>query len=453
MSVDPLRLLTAGGVLLAYALMCLAIARGQMRRQRAAAALEPAAQEAPLWIVAYASQTGTAEALGWQTANTLHLAGQTAHLCSLGELNTQSLRRAERVLFVTSTYGEGDPPDNAAAFVRRVMAAEELVLAHLHYAVLALGDDTYARFCGFGRALEAWLLDRGARPLFERIEVNRGDPAAMTAWRQQLGHLAGTGDAPDWSAPPFADWRLVERRVVNPGSAGGPVCHLEFEPVDAPLPQWSSGDLAQVSAPGDPGKPREYSIASIPEDGRLHLLVRQHFQPDGRLGVASGWLTRDAGVGECVSLRVRAHRLFQLGDNAARPLILIGNGTGLAGLRSHLKARARRGEGRNWLVFGERNAAADSLYREEIDAWQASGVLARVDRVFSRDQPRRRYVQDHLREAGAELRNWVDEGAAIYVCGSLEGMAAGVDEALAELLGRERLEALGIAGRYRRDVY
>ena len=72
----------------------------------------------------------------------------------------------------------------------------------------------------------------------------------------------------------------------------------------------------QVSAPAEPDRPREYSIASIPRDGGVHLLVRQHAHPDGSLGLASGWLTAQAKVGDVVQLRLRQHRRFRLEDNA-----------------------------------------------------------------------------------------------------------------------------------------
>jgi sulfite reductase (NADPH) flavoprotein alpha-component len=152
-------------------------------------------------------------------------------------------------------------------------------------------------------------------------------------------------------------------------------------------------------------------------------------------------------------LRLRAHKRFRLDDNAERPLILIGNGSGMAGLRGHLKARAQTGQRRNWLLFGERQAAHDYHYRAELDGWQSDGTLERLDMVFSRDQGERRYVQDRLAEQGALVRQWVEQGAAIYVCGSLDGMAGGVDAALASLLGRAALDRLGASGRYRRDVY
>jgi sulfite reductase (NADPH) flavoprotein alpha-component len=151
--------------------------------------------------------------------------------------------------------------------------------------------------------------------------------------------------------------------------------------------------------------------------------------------------------------RVRAHENFRLGENTSRPLILIGNGTGLAGLLGLIRARAAVGSGRIWLLYGERNAARDFHHRELIDAWHRDGVIERVDRVFSRDQASRRYVQHQLLAAADDVRRWVQAGAAVYVCGSLIGMAAGVDEVLRECVGPDALDELLETGRYRRDVY
>ncbi|MEC5161423.1 MULTISPECIES: sulfite reductase subunit alpha [unclassified Janthinobacterium] len=449
---DPTRLALLAGLTLGYAAVCLAPYLRQRRKRRAAQRERAALAQAPAWIVAYASQTGNAEELAGQTAQTLRLAGLPVRLCALAELAGADLQGAERVLFLVSTYGEGDAPDNAAAFLDRVMGAP-LPLAQLHYAVLALGDSAYARFCGFGRALDQWLAAQGAARLFARVEVNRSAAAAIEPWFRQLSHLAGTSDAPDWSAPAFEQWRLAERRLLNPGSAGAPVYHIALDRGAGALPQWHSGDLVQVAAPADPARPREYSIASITQDGRVHLLVRLHAHPDGGLGLASGWLAVQAGIGEPVQLRLRQHRRFRLEDNAARPLILIGNGSGIAGLRGHLKSRALAGQKRNWLFFGERNAAHDFHYRDDIEQWQASGALARLDLAFSRDQAQRLYVQDRLLGNADEVAQWVGQGAAIYVCGSLNGMAGGVDAALRQILGRAALDALAAEGRYRRDVY
>ena len=113
----------------------------------------------------------------------------------------------------------------------------------------------------------------------------------------------------------------------------------------------------------------------------------------------------------------------------------------------------RDGRRRNWLLFGERNRAHDSLYADEIAKWRQDGFLEHVDLAFSRDQAERIYVQDKLREAAAQLRAWLADGAVIYVCGCMEGMAAGVDAVLNDLLGEDGLEELVAANRYRRDIY
>ncbi|WP_430418985.1 sulfite reductase subunit alpha [Methylibium petroleiphilum] len=461
LSDDALRALAAGGTVLSYVALCAGTWRVHRAREarvaRAAAALAPAAAGVRPVLVAHASQTGNAEQIAWQTAQALHTAGVPARIASLSQLQADELAATERALFIVSTYGEGDPPDAAAPFVRRVMAGEARpALDNLHCAVLALGDREYQHYCGFGRTLDAWLSRQGAQAMFERIDVDGGDAAALQQWQHQVARVAGTSDLPDWQlAEPFEPWRLARRHLLNPGSAGGPCFHLELEaPAGAARrPDWQAGDLVQVLPPGDGERPREYSIASLPADGRVHLLVRQERHADGTPGLASGWLTEQAAVGDAIALRLRAHGNFRLGDNAVRPLILIGNGTGLAGLRAHLKARAAAGHGANWLVFGERHAAHDAYYRDEITAWQAGGVLERTDLVFSRDQPGKRYVQDRLREQAEVLRDWVARGAAVYVCGSLVGMAAGVEAALVDVLGRDAVDRLIETGRLRRDVY
>jgi sulfite reductase (NADPH) flavoprotein alpha-component len=443
-----------------YLLLCAWIVyREWHKRQhsaRALAALHPAPIGANSWLIAYASQTGNAEQLAWQTARALHTAGIPTRLSSLAQLQTEDLRRCERAIFIVSTYGEGDPPDNASVFARTVMSGV-LPLSHLHYAVLALGDREYAHYCGFGRNLDTWLHTQQAQALFPRIEVNNSDAEALANWHHELSHVAGTHDFPDWQAPAYEQWRLVARQHLNPGSAGNPVFHIELAPPRDACPEWQAGDLVQILAPADRNRARDYSIASItaddPADSRVHLLIRQERHTDGSCGIASGWLTQQAELGTAIELRLHPHHRFRLEANATRPLILIGNGTGLAGLRAHLKARAAQPASRNWLIFGERNAAFDSYYRDELVSWQTQGVLTRMDLVFSRDQPQRRYVQDQLLDCAEIVRDWLHNDAAVYVCGSLQGMASGVEAALIEILGNDTVDQLIATGRYRRDVY
>jgi len=105
------------------------------------------------------------------------------------------------------------------------------------------------------------------------------------------------------------------------------------------------------------------------------------------------------------------------------------------------------------LLFGERHPEHDGWCKEEVSTWQNTKMLARADLVFSRAQADKVYVQDKLRACADTLLEWIEHGAAIYVCGSLQGMAGSVDEALHELLGPARVRELKSEGRYRRDVY
>jgi sulfite reductase (NADPH) flavoprotein alpha-component len=461
--------------------------------------------EADTILVAHASQTGYAIELAMRTAQSLREGGLAVHVRALASLDLATLGRYRRALFVASTTGEGDPPDLALGFVRDVLA-HPATLAPLQYAVLALGDATYAQYCAFGRQLDDWLRRHGATPLFDRVDVDNADDAALRHWQHHLALLAGNADLGDWRAPSYDAWTLRGRRLLNPGSLGGPVYHLALSP-PAAMPHWQAGDLVEIGprhapqrvlrwlrqhafdaaaqvmieqtpmslaqvlaarqlpdtlAPGTtpqaladtlPLLPhREYSIASLPEDGELHLLVRRMQRPDGSAGLASGWLCDHAAAGASIALRLRANPNFHPPAPDV-PLILIGNGTGIAGLRALLKARIAAGARRNWLLFGERQRAHDLHHGDDLGAWQAQGWLERLDLAFSRDGTARMYVQDALRAAAPALRGWIAEGAALYVCGSLEGMAPGVDAVLHDLLGASEVEALRVQGRYRRDVY
>jgi sulfite reductase (NADPH) flavoprotein alpha-component len=345
------------------------------------------------------------------------------------------------------------------SFQRRVMRTQ-VSLSHLQYAMLALGDRQYSGFCRFGAALDSWLVKQGAQRMFPTVQVDDRNPQALRQWSRDLQGLTGRVDDFTLTEEPFRPWRLVERRHANPGSAGGDVFYLRFE-AEGGSADWEAGDIAQIVAgqswadfrAGVPGLiQREFSIANTADCKRIELLVRCMRTADGRAGVASGFLTASLELGQAIPLRVRRNPSFH-GPTDDRPMLMIGNGTGIAGLRAHMHRRVHLRHRRNWLIFGERNAARDSLYADELRQWRAAGYLEKVDLVFSRDQPGPRYVQDRLLDLKADVRAWIDVGAAIYVCGSLRGMAPGVHQSLTTILGEDQLEFLARNGRYLRDVY
>ncbi len=458
-------------------------------------------------LLAYASQTGFAQELAERSAKNLRDAGLSVQLRDLGKLETHALAGYESALFVVSTTGEGDAPDPALAFVRDAMG-RPAALPSLRYGVLALGDREYDHFCGFGHALDDWLRGSGAEPLFDLVEVDNGDEGALRHWQHHLSLIAGQPDLPDWTAPAYQSWRLAERRELNPGSVGAAAFHIALVPPQDLVLQWQAGDIAEIgprnslaavaalldalsldaativdrdgkrerldevlgrshllaateaggldastlAARLQPLPHREYSIASLPSDGAIHVLLRRMLRPDGSPGLGSGWLCDYAAPGGEIALRIRSNPNFHA-PQPSRPLILIGNGTGAAGLRAHLKARIAAGARRNWLLFGERNADRDFFYGDELRRWRDEGFIERLDLAFSRDGGARAYVQHALAASADALRDWIEAGAAIYVCGSLQGMAPGVDAVLRETLGDSTVEQLRVEGRYRRDVY
>ena len=478
------------------------------RKKRAALAARQAlvgGEGGEPWLVGFASQSGFAEQLAWQTAGQLQAAGMAVEVQPLARIDTARLSATPRALLVLSTFGDGEAPDSARGAERQWLAAT-LDLPGLRYAVLALGDRQYAQFCGFARRLDDWLASRGAQRLGERIEVDGDDQQALQHWQQQLAELTGVQPLAVQQVP-FDGWGLCARICLNPGSQGAGTWLIGLQP--PPGAQWQAGDILEILPRNGeaqvqrwlqahglqalasvvieplghtlaealagrqlpysashlvglhaqallealvPLPSREYSIASLPEDGVLELIVRQQHLANGELGAGSGWLTEHLPMGAQLLARVRRNSGFHAPEDD-RPLILIGNGTGLAGLRSLLKARITAGHARNWLLFGERNAEHDFYCRDELQAWLEGGQLQRLDLAFSRDQAQRLYVQDRLREAADELRAWIAEGAAFYVCGSLQGMAAGVDQVLRDVLGEAVVEGLVEQGRYRRDVY
>ncbi|RZA34242.1 MAG: oxidoreductase, partial [Lysobacteraceae bacterium] len=221
MTIDPVRWGSALALSGGYLAMCVAIWRARALRP-----VTPAGNAD--WLVVHASQTGSADYLAGQTAATLITGGLSARAVCMSELDADALSTAGRVLFIASTYGEGDAPDSGARFAGEVMAGSP-DLAHLHYAVLALGDSSYVNYCGFGRALDGWLAARGATPLFGRIDVDRGNASALAEWQHHIGRLAGTADAPDWEAPGYGDWRIVQRTLANLGSAGAPLYRIALQ--------------------------------------------------------------------------------------------------------------------------------------------------------------------------------------------------------------------------------
>lgn len=218
-----------------------------------------------------------------------------------------------------------------------------------------------------------------------------------------------------------------------------------------------------------PLTPRLYSIASAQAEveSEVHVtvgVVRYEIEGRARAGGASSFLAdRVEEEGE-VRVFIEHNDNFRLPANPQTPVIMIGPGTGIAPFRAFMQQRAADGaEGKNWLFFGNPHFTEDFLYQVEWQRYVKEGVLSRIDLAWSRDQKEKIYVQDKLREQGAELWRWINDGAHIYVCGDANRMAKDVEQALLEVIAEfgamdieaadEFLSELRVERRYQRDVY
>ncbi|VTP17589.1 Sulfite reductase [NADPH] flavoprotein alpha-component [Phytobacter ursingii] len=218
-----------------------------------------------------------------------------------------------------------------------------------------------------------------------------------------------------------------------------------------------------------PLTPRLYSIASSQAEveTEVHVtvgVVRYDIEGRARAGGASSFLAdRVEEEGE-VRVFIEHNDNFRLPANPETPVIMIGPGTGIAPFRAFMQQRAAEGaEGKNWLFFGNPHFTEDFLYQVEWQRYVKEGVLNRIDLAWSRDQKEKIYVQDKLRQQGAELWRWINDGAHIYVCGDANRMAKDVEQALLDVIAEfgamdaeaadEYLSELRVERRYQRDVY
>jgi sulfite reductase (NADPH) flavoprotein alpha-component len=215
--------------------------------------------------------------------------------------------------------------------------------------------------------------------------------------------------------------------------------------------------------------PRSYSIASSPlaNPDEAHLTVAAvKYQAFGtqHWGAASTMLADRIIEGDKVSVFIESNPRFRLPADGRTPIIMIGPGTGVAPFRAFVEQRAELGAtGKNWLFFGDRTFHSDFLYQLEWQRFLRRGILHRMDVAFSRDRADKIYVQHRILENAADIWRWLQQGAAVYVCGDAKQMASNVHDALIDVLVAEAaydsesaenyLKDLRRADRYQRDVY
>jgi sulfite reductase (NADPH) flavoprotein alpha-component len=298
-------------------------------------------------------------------------------------------------------------------------------------------------------------------------------PTRGRALRTKLAEDVALGPAPDALFELFSfvlggEARAKARALAQGEDPDGDAATLDVLAALRKFPQARPHPEAFVEAL-EPLQPRLFSISSSPkyQPGRVALTVDTVKYVIGkrrRLGVASTFLAERVGPGAAVKVFVQAAQHFALPADPATPIIMIGPGTGIAPFRAFLQERAAIGApGRNWLFFGHQRQACDFFYRDELEALRREKVLTRLSLAWSRDGATKFYVQDRMREVGADLWRWLAEGAHVYVCGDAKRMAKDVEAALVDIVAAHGacsadeavifVQGLKKAGRYQADVY
>ncbi|WKG01471.1 sulfite reductase flavoprotein subunit alpha [Mycolicibacterium sp. HK-90] len=529
----------------------------------------------PALRVLYGTQTGNAEGVAGDTAAAAKAQGFDVTVSGLDEITLEEFAGLSYVLIVTSTYGEGEMPDNAELFWEALSSTQAPRLEAMSYGVLALGDTSYDGFCQAGKLLDTRLEQLGASRVVGRADCDVDYEAQAAEWVHgavgSLVTLAGASGSPGTPPPstvarsgwtrknPFSAALPVNRLLSGAGS-GKEIRHFEFALADSGI-AYEAGDALAVVPENDPalveaiaahfrvstdtlvdGEPlgdllgHRYEISTPSKDllsevesraeheefshalrgGVKEVLERWLYGKDvlDVLRIGGDVLSLEEFVGLLKPLQHRAYsisssslahpdsihltvasvryrntgrdrggvcstfladrcgtaRIFLQPNKSFRvpaddvPMIMVGPGTGIAPFRAFLQEREQRGaDGRNWLFFGDQHREHDFIYADEIAAWQDSGLLNRLDLAFSRDQTDKVYVQTRMRENGAELFAWLQDGGHFYVCGDASRMAKDVDSALHDIVGEhgglrideatEYVNTLKREKRYVRDVY
>ena len=395
----------------------------------------------------------------WGFANTLHealrKAGLRVHTAAMNQLATE-YPKAERLFVLTATYGDGDAPSSANQFLARLGKVK--APSKTGFSVLGFGDRQFPQFCKFAYDVEAALLAQGWSRLLDIETIDRQSGQAFTRWGHTVGqlinhelNLVNTPKRPRTDA--FA---LIERADYGE-AVQAPTSILRFTAVPPQgfkgqlmrlfgghgLPHFEVGDLLGVVPPGS-AIPRFYSLASKSSDGFLEICVRKL---EG--GLCSEFL-HGLQPGGRMDAFIQLHPDFRpVAGNA--PVILIGSGTGIGPLAGFI--RNNTGKHPMFLYWGGRDPASDFLYKPELDTYLADGRLTGLHAAFSRVQ-NGAYVQDRVLADATQLRQLLEQGGQVLVCGS-RAMAKSIAQALDDVLAPLNLSVatLKTQGRYREDVF
>jgi sulfite reductase (NADPH) flavoprotein alpha-component len=403
-------------------------------------------------VVLVGSESGSTWGFAATLAKALREVGHSVHVGPMSGFAPMRYGKAQRFLILAATYGDGDTPASAKGFLNQIQSMQEPPVAPL--AVLGFGDRSFPSFCAFAVAVEDAARAKGWPLLLPFEAIDRQSSQDFTRWGRALGHTLGIElelvHQP--VLPATKVLTLLGRRDYG-AAVQVPMAILRFALPKASFWQrltrqgfarFEAGDLLGILPEGSV-VPRLYSLASSTSDGFIEIVVRKHVG-----GLSSGQLTA-LEPGQTVRGYFRSNPGFHV-NRGRNPLILIGAGTGLGPLAGFI--RNNKQQRPIHLFFGLRNPDSDFLYRDELSNWQADERLTQLFIAASRGGHQQQYVQDVLRQEGAQVLEAIRQGGRIMVCGGRD-MAHGVTEALTDILQPAglTLAMLKAEKRYVEDIY
>jgi sulfite reductase (NADPH) flavoprotein alpha-component len=399
-------------------------------------------------VILFGSENNSTEGFAASLHATLVGQGHRVHTAAMNTVRRYP--KAQRLLVLTATYGDGGAPQSAHRFLSRLQALKSAPAPE--FAVLGFGDRSFSQYCAFAEACGAALTRAGSWPLLGFDTVDRQSGQDFARWGTRLGAALGMPLALSHAPlhPALHGLRLVEREDYGL-EVQAPTTILRFAATEtrtwfgrrARLPRFAAGDLVGITPPGST-VPRYYSIASSSRDGVLEICVRK--QAGGQASEFLHGLT----PGDKVGAFIRRNPDFRPLPGR-KPIILIGAGAGVAPLVGFV--RANRPGRRAYLFFGARDPASDFLYKGALGTALTERRLTGLETAFSRVVGGE-YVQHRLASQADLLCRLVEDGAQVLVCGGLEmarEVRATLDTVLAPLaLTTAELKA---QGRYLEDAY
>ncbi|TLX71968.1 assimilatory sulfite reductase (NADPH) flavoprotein subunit [Labilibacter sediminis] len=533
-------------------------------------------EEVQLTIL-YGTHTGNSKLLAQKASDLAQSNGAKVSMVSMDEYKSRKLKEEQNLLVIVSTHGEGDPPASAEDFYSYIFGKKAPKSGSLNYAVIGLGDSSYAKFCQTGRDIYDQLKKLGANNVHDFVELdvdfkdNIGTvlPSVVSNFTKSVVQPQVQEVVKDLGAIDSDQWvevEVLDKVLLNGRGSKKETYHIELDIEDAGL-VYKPGDALEVVSFNSPSLVREilknldinedeqveiagvtktieqalitdyeltvvtnpvikkyaeiaknkdldaliadneklqeyiygadfldlithypaqldaasligflrklparlYSISSSYEynPDEVHITVgavRYELNDRKHHGVCSGFLADQINPGETVNVRIKNNDGFRLPEDKQAKVIMVGPGTGIAPFRSFLQEReVTEAEGGNWLFFGDQHFETDFLYQTELLQFRSEGLLTQLDVAFSRDQKEKVYVQDRMKEHGAQVYDWLKQGAYFYLCGDMNKMAKDVKKELVNIIeahgkmtkkdAAAYLKEVRAEGRFQEDVY